>query len=109
MNAWLSTWTPFKLAVVISVPLFAAAFVLAGSGHWRQLPLDLLFPFGPGVAMAASYSHMGGVISIVTGVAQFPVYALILRIGARARRLRTAAIVVCVTHAIAAVLVMQQM
>lgn len=100
-----TTYRPTLIAAAIAVPLFLAVFVFAGGGHWKKLPLLLLFPWGPLAAMAGGFSHLSALLSIGGALAQFPAYGLVLRAAARAGQFRLAAAILGLTHVAATVMV----
>ena len=104
-----ATRRPVATAAAVSLPLFVVVFTLAGSGHGRQLPLLLLFPFGPLVALAGGFSHLSSLGSIASALVQFPLYVLVLRNGARSGWFRGAVAVVVVAHMVAVALVTWRM
>jgi hypothetical protein len=80
-----------------SVPLLAGAIASGGGGHGLQAPLITLFPFAFLAGHAFSYPSQT-LSAIVGALLELPLYALVVRTGARVGYLRHAFWAVGIIH-----------
>ena len=92
-----ATWAPVLYAAGASVPLLTGAIVLGGAGHGFLAPLLTIFPFAFLVGHAVSYPSET-LSAIVGALLELPIYALVVRTGARAGHLRHAFWAVGIIH-----------
>lgn len=103
-----ATWRPTWMAGLISIPLVVAAVILGGAGHGTLVPLIAMFPIAPLAALAGrNLGNASNVCGLVAALVQLPLYALVLRGGTRAGRLRIVAMLVAATHLVAIAMAMQ--
>jgi hypothetical protein len=97
------------MAALVSIPLVVAAVILGGAGHGTLVPLIAMFPIAPLAALAGrTLGNACNVCGLVAALVQLPLYALALRAGAHAGRLRVAAMLVAGTHLVAIAMAIQK-
>jgi hypothetical protein len=97
------------MAGLLSISLVVAAVFLGGGGHGTPIPLIAIFPIAPLAALAGrSLGNACDICGLVAALVQLPLYALAVRSGAHAGRLRVAAMLVAGTHLVLIAIAVQK-
>ena len=92
------------LAAVASVPLIVMVVIFGRAGHGTVVPLIALFPFAELAALKDGDFNQCDMCGLVAALVQLPLYGFALRMGARTGRLRGAAMLIAIVHAVGIIL-----
>jgi len=96
--SWWATWRPFGLSCLLTVLLIPLVLHVAMGIYDTRAPFVVLFPFGALAAVAKTYVHIPPGFLML---GQLPLYALLVRAGARAGHLRSSIGAVALVHLLA--------